>query len=52
MDILFLGVSIAAMIFAKRWKSKSESAGEQIAGWGFILFAICALLKFAAIYGG
>ncbi|KKN17045.1 hypothetical protein LCGC14_0969940 [marine sediment metagenome] len=52
MDILFLGLSIAAMIFARRWKNTSKSAGEQLAGWGFILFAICALLKFAAAYGG
>ena len=52
MDILFLGISIAAIISARRWKNKSPSAGEGIAFWGFVLFAICVLLKFVATYGG
>ncbi len=52
MDILFLGIAAAAMIFARRWKNESPKAGEGIACWGFILFAIYVISKISPMCGG
>jgi len=39
-DFLFVGVSIAAIVFARRWRNPRSDAGEYIAGWGLVFYVI------------
>jgi len=38
LDLLFLGLGIAAIVFARRWKNKDSNAGYSIAGWGVVIY--------------
>jgi len=43
LDLLFLGIGIAAITFARRWKNKSSDAGYGVAGWGIVVYIVYIL---------
>ncbi len=45
-DILFFGLGIAAITFARRWKCPDSWAGSRIAGWGAAFFIVYTILKY------
>jgi len=40
LDLLFLGIGIAAITFARRWKNKDSNAGYGVAGWGIVAYIV------------
>ena len=47
LDILFLGIGIAAIVFARRWKNNDSDAGHGIAGWGIVIYIIYIISQFS-----
>jgi len=45
-DILFFGITLAAIIFARRWKNPDPNAGVGVAGWGTFVWIIYVLTKY------
>jgi hypothetical protein len=42
-DILFFGLGVAAITFARRWRNSDSSAGVGVAGWGMAVFVLYML---------